>query len=33
LTVRVEFNTSGATEEDPVLIDRISRSHDRRMGR
>jgi hypothetical protein len=32
-SVRVEFNTSGATERDPALIDRISRSYDRRMGR
>jgi len=32
-SVRVEFNTSGATERDPVLIDRISQSYDRRMGR
>jgi hypothetical protein len=32
-SVRVEFNTSGATAQDPTLIDRISRSYDRRMGR
>ena len=32
-SVRVEFNTSGATERDPALIDRISQSYDRRMGR
>jgi hypothetical protein len=32
-SVRVEFNTSGATGQDPALIDRISRSYDRRMGR
>lgn len=32
-SVRVEFNTSGATGQDPQLIDRISRSYDVRMGR
>lgn len=32
-SVRVEFNTTGATERDPALIDRISQSYDRRMGR
>ena len=32
-SVRVEFNTSGATEQDPALIDRISQSYNRRMGR
>lgn len=32
-SVRVEFNTSGATAEDPQLIDRVSRSYDARMGR
>jgi len=32
-SVRVEFNTAGATSRDPELIDRISRSYDRRMGR
>jgi hypothetical protein len=32
-TVRVEFNTSGATARDPTLIDRVSRAYDRRMGR
>ena len=32
-SVRVEFNTSGATGQDPQLIERISRSYDRRMGR
>jgi hypothetical protein len=31
--VRVELNTAGATERDPALIDRISQSYDRRMGR
>jgi len=32
-SVRVEFNTFGATEQDPALIDRISQSYNRRMGR
>ena len=32
-SVRVEFNTSGATSRDPGLIDRISRAYDQRMGR
>src|SRR5262245_49611118 len=32
-SVRVEFNTSGATSRDPSLIDRISSAYDRRMGR
>ncbi len=32
-SVRVEFNTSGATARDPTLIERISRAYDRRMGR
>ena len=32
-SVRVEFNTSGATTRDPKLIDRVSQSYDRRMGR
>ena len=32
-SVRVEFNTSGATGRDPGLIDRISRAYDRLMGR
>lgn len=32
-SVRVEFNTSGATTRDPGLIDRISRAYDTRMGR
>jgi len=31
--VRVEFNTAGATARDPDLINRVSRSYDRRMGR
>jgi len=32
-SVRVEFNTSGATARDPGLIDRVSRAYDVRMGR
>jgi hypothetical protein len=32
-SVRVEFNTGGATGQDPQLINRISRSYDTRMGR
>lgn len=32
-SVRVEFRTSGATDKDPDLIQRISRSYDVRMGR
>jgi hypothetical protein len=32
-SVRVRFNTSGATKNDPELIDRIRQSYDRRMGR
>jgi hypothetical protein len=32
-SVRVQFDTSGATSEDPGLIDRITRSYQRRMGR
>jgi hypothetical protein len=32
-SVRVEFNTSGATKRDPGLIDRISHAYDARMGR
>jgi len=32
-SVRVELHTSGATEQDPGLINRISNSYDRRMGR
>jgi GH25 family lysozyme M1 (1,4-beta-N-acetylmuramidase) len=32
-SVRVEFNTSGATSQDPTLIERISQSYERRMGR
>jgi hypothetical protein len=32
-SVRVQFNTAGATAQDPGLIDRISRAYERRMGR
>jgi hypothetical protein len=32
-SVRVQFDTSGATGQDPDLINRISQSYDRRMGR
>jgi len=32
-SVRVQFSTSGATEQDPGLIDRVSRAYDSRMGR
>ena len=32
-SVRVEFNTSGATARDPTLIERVSRAYDRLMGR
>jgi hypothetical protein len=32
-SVRVEFNTAGATGQDPQLINRVSRSYDVRMGR
>jgi len=32
-SVRVEFNTSGATAKDPELINRITQSYNRRMGR
>ncbi len=32
-SVQVQFDTSGATGRDPELIERISRSYDRRMGR
>lgn len=31
--VRLEFSTKGATEDDPTLIDRITRSYNNRMGR
>ena len=32
-SVRVEFNTSGATATDPARIDRITQAYNRRMGR
>lgn len=32
-TVRVQFDTSGATGSDPTLIDRITRSYQAFMGR
>jgi hypothetical protein len=32
-SVRVEFNTTGATARDPTLIDRVSQAYERRMGR
>jgi hypothetical protein len=32
-TIRVAFNTSGTTAQDPDLINRVSRSYDMRMGR
>jgi len=32
-TVRVQFDTSGATAADPTLIDRITRSYQAFMGR
>ena len=32
-SVRVEFNTSGATAKDPELINRITQSYNQRMGR
>lgn len=32
-SVRVALNTFGATGNDPELIDRITRSYNRRMGR
>lgn len=32
-SVRVEFSTSGATNRDPTLIDRVTRSYNSRMGR
>ncbi len=31
--VRVEFNTAGATKNDPTLIERITRAYNGRMGR
>lgn len=32
-SVRVQFNTSGATARDPSLIDRVTQSYNNRMGR
>jgi hypothetical protein len=32
-SIRVEFRTVGATEVDPQLIERISESYERHMGR
>jgi hypothetical protein len=32
-SVRVQFDTSGATSQDPGLMDRITQSYQRRMGR
>ena len=32
-SVRVEFTTSGATAQDPGLIDRVTQSYNARMGR
>ena len=32
-SVRVQFDSSGATAQDPGLIQRISSAYDRRMGR
>jgi hypothetical protein len=32
-SVRVQFDTSGATTRDPGLINRVSNAYDRRMGR
>jgi len=32
-SVQIEFKTSGNTDADPTLIDRITRSYNRRMGR
>jgi len=32
-SVRVQFDTSGDTSKDPGLIDRITQSYQRRMGR
>ena len=32
-SVRVQFDTRGATGQDPGLINRISQGYDRRMGR
>lgn len=32
-SIRVQFDTSGATASDPALIDRITRSYESHMGR
>ena len=32
-SVRVEFTTSGATAQDPTLIERVTRAYNGRMGR
>jgi len=32
-SVRIQFDTSGATDQDPTLINRITRSYNSRMGR
>ena len=32
-SVRVQFDSKGATQQDPGLGDRFSRAYDRRMGR
>jgi hypothetical protein len=32
-SVRVQFDSSGATAQDPTLLQRVSSSYDRRMGR
>lgn len=32
-SVRVQFDTAGATAQDPTLVQRISDAYDRRMGR
>jgi long-subunit fatty acid transport protein len=32
-SAQLEFNTAGATSRDPDLINRVTRSYDRRMGR
>ena len=32
-SVRVEFSSSGATAQDPGLIERVTRSYNARMGR
>jgi hypothetical protein len=31
--IQVQFNSSGATGTDPGLIDRVTESYNRRMGR